>query len=268
MAARRFDGAVFDVDGVLVDSPHEQAWRETLDELMRTRWRAIAPGTAWAPGALTADLYERAVSGKPRLDGARAALELFGVPDAAARAVEYADLKQSRVAGLIERGEFTAYPDALRFVAALRAAGVRLAAASSSKNADAMLARVEVEPGLTLLDCLDADVSGRDVAHGKPDPEIFLMAAGELAVPPARCFVVEDAIAGIQAARAGGMAALGVARHGEQQLLADAGADLVVTTLDDVPACGSRPRRSPTGRPARSPPTSSAAAARRAGPTA
>ena len=267
MAADRFDGAVFDVDGVLVDSPHERSWRETLDELMRTRWSPIRPATTWAPGALTAELYQRAVSGKPRLDGARAALDLFGVPDAAARAVEYADLKQARVAGLIERGEFTAYPDALRFVAALRAAGVRLAAASSSKNADAMLARVDVEPGLTLLDCLDADVSGGDVAHGKPDPEIFLAAAGELGVPPARCFVVEDAIAGIQAARAGGMAALGVARHGEEELLAAAGADMVVTTLDDVPACGSRPRRSPRGRPARSSPTRSAGAARDAGPT-
>ena len=268
MAARRFDGAVFDVDGVLVDSPHERAWRETLDELMRTRWSAIRPFTTWAPGAFTADLYERAVSGKPRMAGARAALELFGVPDADALAVEYAGLKQARVADLIERGEFTAYPDALRFVAALRAAGVRLAAASSSKNAAAMLARVDVEPGLTLLDCFDADVSGRDVGRGKPDPEIFLMAAHELGVPPGRCFVVEDAVAGIQAAQAGGMAALGVARRGEEALLADAGADLVVTTLDDVPACGSRRPRSPTGRPARSSPTSQAAAARDAGPTA
>ena len=91
--------------------------------------------------------------------------------------------------------------------------------------------------GLTLLDLLDADVSGRDLPRGKPDPMIFLVAAEELPATPARCFVVEDAAVGVQAAKAGGMAALGVARLGDeqaQQALADAGADLVVRTLDEV----------------------------------
>jgi beta-phosphoglucomutase-like phosphatase (HAD superfamily) len=70
--------------------------------------------------------------------------------------------------------------------------------------------------------------------HGKPDPAIFLLAAKELRVPPAHCFVAEDAPAGIEAARAGGMTGLGVARHDDAALLRTACADLVVTSLDEV----------------------------------
>ena len=73
-----------------------------------------------------------------------------------------------------------------------------------------------------------------DVEHGKPDPEIFLTAAHELGVEPGNAIVIEDASAGVQAAKAGGMAAIGVARADDADLLAAADADLVVTTLDDV----------------------------------
>jgi beta-phosphoglucomutase-like phosphatase (HAD superfamily) len=91
-----------------------------------------------------------------------------------------------------------------------------------------------VTPGLTLLEFFDADISGRDFAHGKPHPEIFLTAAAELGVPPEECFVVEDAVSGIQAAKAGGMAALGISRASDEELLAAAKPDLLVTSLDDV----------------------------------
>jgi beta-phosphoglucomutase-like phosphatase (HAD superfamily) len=238
-----FRGAIFDVDGVLVDSPHERAWRDTLDELMQGPWSEVRDDTTWTPGGLTPLVYERVVSGRPRQDGALAALEHFGVPEAAARAAEYAEVKQLRVSELIARGEFTAFADALRFVVAVRAAGLRLAAASSSKNAAAMLRRIRTEAGGSLLDLFDADTSGRDVPHGKPAPDIFLAAAAALGLPPAGCFVVEDAIAGIQAAKAGAMSALGVARENDAALLAGAGADLVVATLDDVDVSGLRAGR-------------------------
>ncbi len=91
-----------------------------------------------------------------------------------------------------------------------------------------------VTPGLSLLDFFDADVSGRNFAHGKPHPEIFLTAAAELGSPPEKSFVVEDAVSGIEAAKAGEMAALGIAREGDAEMLARAEADLVVTSLDDV----------------------------------
>ena len=125
---------------------------------------------------------------------------------------------------LIQAGDFTAYPDALRFVIATKDAGMLIADASSSKNAALFLRQIQLDtfarehgisspalrPGLTLLDYFDADVSGRDFAHGKPDPEIFLNAAHELGVEPRHAIAIADASAGIQAAKAGGMAAIGV----------------------------------------------------------
>ncbi|HLN77729.1 MAG TPA: HAD-IA family hydrolase [Nocardioidaceae bacterium] len=230
-----FRGAIFDVDGVLVDSPHERAWRDTLHELMETRWSDIRPSSGYAPDRFTSRVYQDVVSGKPRLSGARAVLEHFEVPDAASRAAVYAERKQERVVKLIEAGEFKPFQDALRFVLAVAGLGLRIAAASSSKNAGLMLAQIMVDDsGRRLCDLFAADLSGGDFTRGKPDPEIFLAAGEALGLAPADCFVVEDAVAGVEAAKAGGMAALGVARADDAHLLEAAGADLVVTTLDDV----------------------------------
>jgi beta-phosphoglucomutase-like phosphatase (HAD superfamily) len=87
---------------------------------------------------------------------------------------------------------------------------------------------------MTLIEVFDGDVTGRDFSRGKPHPMIFLTAAEVLGLAPTTCFVVEDASSGVQAAQAGRMAALGVARLDDEALLAEAGADTVVTTLDDV----------------------------------
>jgi beta-phosphoglucomutase len=246
-----FQGAIFDVDGVLVDSPHEDAWRESLRELMESEWADIRARTTWSPTAFTPRVYQQEVSGKPRMAGARAALDYFQVPDADVRVDEYAARKQVMVVRLINAGRFTAYPDALRFVIAVKGLGIRIAAASSSKNAELLLRKIRLDtiaredtsasvsprPGLTLFDAFDADVSGRDFAHGKPHPGMFLAAAHELGVAPARTLVIEDAAAGVEAAKAGAMAAIGIARANDAELLAAAGADLVVTTLDQVD-CG------------------------------
>ena len=244
----RFDAAIFDVDGVLVDSPHERAWRDALMRLMAGPWRDIAGQTTYTPERYTTEVYQTYVAGKPRAAGAKAALDYFGVPDPDGRRLsEYCDTKQADLLELIERGEFLAFDDALRFLLDLKAAGVKIGAASSSKNANLFLRKVPLArfaeagryaflgPDNTLLDMFDANVCGRDFAHGKPAPDIFLAAAAELHVPPGRCFVIEDATSGVQAARAGGMACVGVARLGDEQLLRSAGADWVVASLDDLP---------------------------------
>ena len=243
-----FQGAIFDVDGVLVDSPHEAAWREALRELMESQWSDIREQTTWSPERFTPQVYQQVMSGKPRMSGARAALDYFEVPDADKRVDAYAERKQPMLIELIDAGEFTAYPDALRFIIAVKDAGIRVAAASSSKNAGLFLRKIRLDtfaekqgitseslrPGLTLLEFFDADVSGRDFAKGKPHPEMFLTAAQELAIPPEQNFVIEDADVGVQAAKAGNIAALGLARADDAEVLAAAGADIVVTTLDDI----------------------------------
>jgi beta-phosphoglucomutase-like phosphatase (HAD superfamily) len=243
----RFTGAIFDVDGVLVDSPHERAWRESLERLMTVAWADLAGKTRYAPELFTSQFYQTYVSGKPREAGARAALEQFGIPDPDGRRLqEYCAVKQADLIALIERGEFVAFADAVRFLLHLKAAGVRIAAASSSKNADLFLRKVALAPfaadlpvgahATTLLDMFDANVNGRDVGRGKPDPAIFLAAAAELGLPPAACVVVEDAPAGVQAAKAGGMACVAVARRGDAQALRAVGADWVVESFDQLPA--------------------------------
>ena len=247
-----FRGAIFDVDGVLVDSPHEAAWRDTFQELMETEWADIRDQTSWTPEAFTPDVYHQVLSGKPRMEGALAALEHFGVPQPETRVDAYAERKQEMVVELIEAGRFSAYPDALRFLLAVKDAGITIAAASSSKNAGLFLRQIRldefasqedleygwVEPGLTLLASFDVDISGRQFERGKPHPEIFLTAAQELGVEPAAAFVIEDAVSGVQAAKAGSFAALGVARHGDEALLAEADADIVVATLDEIDVGG------------------------------
>jgi HAD superfamily hydrolase (TIGR01509 family) len=225
---------IFDVDGVLVDSPHERAWQEALAELMAGPWRDVVPQTTYAPDRFTSEVYQTRLSGKPRLSGARSVLDYFGVPDLDRRVIEYAENKQKRIEVLIDAGEFVAYADALRFVGALKANGVRIAAASSSKNANRFMKQIHLDDGSPLLDTFEANVCGRDLRHGKPHPEIFLLAAGDLAVDPGNCIVVEDAAAGIAAAKAGGMLGLGIARFNDEDLLAAEHADLVVTSLDDV----------------------------------
>lgn len=241
-----YRGVIFDVDGVLVDSPHEKAWREALRLLMEGEWADVRAETTWSPDGFTSDVYARLVSGRARMAGARAALEYFHVPDIDRRVDEYAELKQPMVVELIEAGDFTAYEDALRFLIAVKDSGARVAAASSSRNAPLLLSRIDlgafaaehgidtpsVRPGQVLHDFFEADVSGRAFTHGKPHPEIFLTAASELGIEPDEAVVVEDAQSGVAAAKAGGMGAIGIARHDDMDLLA--AADLVVTSLDDV----------------------------------
>ncbi|MBM2810297.1 MAG: family hydrolase [Chloroflexi bacterium] len=240
-------GVIFDVDGVLVDSPHERAWRESLRDLLATDWRGIDGAERVLATGLTTVIYQDHVAGKPRLSGARAVLDYFQLPSPDSRAPEYAACKQRRLVELIDDGQFSAFGDGLRFVLALKERGLKLAAASSSENANGLMAQIRIGPspeaagrrdagaqGLALLDMFDANVCGRPVAQGKPHPDLFLLAAQELGLPPGVCLVVEDALSGVQAAQAGGMRALGVARLRDEALLNAAGADLVVSTLNAV----------------------------------
>ena len=151
---------------------------------MEGPWRDIRGSTSWEPGAPAPDVYREVISGRPRMSGARAALEHYGVPDVAERVEAYAARKQAMVVELIEAGRFTAYPDALEFVLAVRAAGIRLATASSSKNARLLLGRIRLDvfaresgltydfvtPGLSLLGLIDVRRLRPPVRAGQAAP--------------------------------------------------------------------------------------------------
>jgi beta-phosphoglucomutase-like phosphatase (HAD superfamily) len=217
----RLPATIFDVDGVLLSSPHERAWREALDGFAD-------------PARFTTAFYQAHVAGKPRLDGARAALEQLGVKDAKGRATAYAEAKQKRLEALMREGCVTTFPDAVRFVQAMEAIDGQMAVASASKNANQMMQPICLNDGQPLLEAFSVNICGRDFRHGKPDPEIYLTAAAELGAPPSHCLVIEDAPVGIEAAHAGGMTALGIDRVGDGDLLWKAGADLVVASLDEI----------------------------------
>jgi HAD superfamily hydrolase (TIGR01509 family) len=194
----------------------------------------------------TPPTYQQYAAGKPRLKGAQAILDHFGFAESEARAIVYAREKQRRFRELIDEGAFEPFPDAMRLVTELRRQNVPLAAASSSKNANDMMAQIPIDAvpaavqtsdkrkKTTLVDCFAANVCGHDVEKGKPAPDLFLLAAAALAVDPADCVVVEDAPAGVAAAKNGGMKAIGIARLQDEALLSASGADLVVRSLDEI----------------------------------
>jgi beta-phosphoglucomutase-like phosphatase (HAD superfamily) len=213
--------AIFDVDGVLIASPHERAWREAL------------VGFA-DPSLFTPELYETQVAGKPRMAGALAALVAVGVEQPERQAVSYAERKQKWLEELVRNGQVSAFPDALHFVQSTAELGLAMAVASSSKNANGMMKAVILPSGRSLYDMFSVNVCGVDLPEGKPNPAIFLLAARGLRIDPAACFVAEDAPAGVKAAAAGGMAPLGIARNNDEHLLKAAGADLVVKSFDEV----------------------------------
>ena len=102
----RLEGGIFDIDGVLLDTPHERAWREVLEELMAGPWRALAPQSTYTPYAFTSAVYQEHIAGKPREEGAAAALAYFHMPDPdQARTREYAAAKQARLERLAAGSE-------------------------------------------------------------------------------------------------------------------------------------------------------------------
>jgi beta-phosphoglucomutase len=136
------------------------------------------------------------------------------------------EAKEARYRALVQAGGITLLPGVERWLKRLQADGWRQAIASAAPraNVEAIVA------ALGIAAYFDAISSAEDVQRGKPDPQVFLIAAERLGVPPARCIVVEDAPAGIEGAHRGGMRAIGV-----RSTHADIKADIVVDTLAELP---------------------------------
>jgi beta-phosphoglucomutase family hydrolase len=233
----RVDAVVFDTDGVLTDtaSVHSAAWKRLFDEYLQQRAERL--GEPFRPFEELD--YLRHVDGKPRYDGVAGFLASRGItlpwgdPSDAPSHQTVCGLGNSKnryfLAHLREHGVH-AFPSSVAFVRELGANGVRTAVVSASRNMRAVLDAA----GMRQL--FDVEVDGVDAARlglaGKPDPALFLEAAGRLGVPPARAVVVEDALAGVEAGRRGGFGmVVGVDRGGQAAELAARGADVVVDDL-------------------------------------
>jgi trehalose 6-phosphate phosphatase len=235
-----FAAVLFDLDGVLTSTAtiHEAAWKAMFDEFLLAR--AEAHGEPFV--AFTNDDYLRFVDGKPRFDGVRAFLSSRDIelPDGDADAEPSSESiaglgnrKNRLLNELLDEHGVDPLPGAVEFVRAARAAGVQTAVVSSSANADRVLAAA----GLTgMFDTVvDGNSAGRLALAGKPAPDTFLEAAHRLGVAPQDAVVVEDALAGVAAGRAGDFGlVVGIAPPGSSAALLDAGADLVVGSLAEL----------------------------------
>ena len=184
-------GVIFDLDGVLcsTDRFHFAAWQSLAQQLN-------IPFT---------EADNRRMRGVSRMESLDILLEKADRVFSTAEKEAFASAKNDRYRALLAGlSPADLSEDTKQALAALRAMGLKLAVGSSSRNARFILAR------LGLGSFFDAVADGTEIARSKPDPEVFLLAARKLELPPARCLVVEDAFADISAAVAGGFAAAGI----------------------------------------------------------
>jgi beta-phosphoglucomutase family hydrolase len=232
---------LFDLDGVLTQTAkvHAAAWKQMFDDYLRRR--AAANGEAFVAFDPIRD-YDEYVDGKPRYDGVRSFLDSRGIelpegrPDDAPDAETVHGLgnrKNEIVLKLIREHGVEPYEGSVRYVQAARAAGLRRAVVSSSTNCRDVLAAA----GITDLfeEIVDGVVAEREHLHGKPAPDTFLAGARALHVEPAQAAVYEDALAGVEAGRAGSFGfVVGVDRVGQAAELRAHGADVVVEDLAEL----------------------------------
>jgi beta-phosphoglucomutase family hydrolase len=234
-------GCLFDLDGVLTQTAkvHDAAWKEMFDDYLRER--AKRTGQPFVPFDPVAD-YDEYVDGKPRADGTRSFLESRGIelpegkdddPPAAETVHGLGNRKNALVLRKIREDGVEAYPGSVRYVRAVKAAGLPRAVVSSSANCRDVLIAAGIED---LFDArIDGAVAEREHLRGKPAPDTFLAGARALGLKPATATVFEDALAGVAAGRAGGFGfVVGVDRVGQAEALKQHGADVVVTDLADL----------------------------------
>jgi beta-phosphoglucomutase len=186
-----FKAVIFDLDGVVVstDELHFQAWNKL----------AVREGIRFSRK------INKRLRGVSRMESLAIILESAGQAYSSSEQEEMAAYKNECYRELLETlSPADLLPGALDLIHWLKQCGVRVAIGSSSKNARPILARIG------LADSFDAVADGTDITHSKPDPEVFLCAAKKLGVEPATCMVVEDAVSGVEAAKAADMKTLGV----------------------------------------------------------
>ena len=241
LSPRDYDAVLFDLDGVLTRtaSVHAAAWKKLFDGFLEER--ATQSGELFVPFDIDAD-YPRYVDGKPRYDGVAAFLGSRGIELPLGTPEDGADVQSVRGLGNLKDQYFlehleqhgvNSYETSVALVRKLRAQEIKTAVVSSSNNC------AEVLEAAGIAQLFDARVDGTDITRleltGKPAPDAFLEAARRVGAEPLRAVVVEDAIAGVEAGRAGRFGCvIGVDRSGHAMALRSAGADVVVTDLAQV----------------------------------
>ena len=218
---------LFDLDGVLTQTAkvHSAAWKQMFDEYLRSRDEPFHE--------FTQDDYEDYVDGMPREDGVRSFLKSRGIELDDKGVTQLADRKNDLVQRLIHEHGVEVYEGSVRYVKAVRDAGLRRAVVSSSANTHDVLRVTGIE------DLFEAVVDGvtieREGLKGKPAPDSFLAGARALGTEPGAAVVFEDALAGVEAGRAGHFGfVVGVDRVGHADELREHGADVVVKDLSEL----------------------------------
>jgi beta-phosphoglucomutase family hydrolase len=232
---------LFDLDGVLTQTAkvHAAAWKQMFDAFLLERSRQT--GEPFRPFEIATD-YAAYVDGKLREDGVRSFLASRGVtvpegdtadPPTAETVHGLGTRKNDLVLELIDRHGVEVYEGSVRFVQAARDAGLRRAVVSASKNCRQVLIAAGIE--LLFEARIDGIVAAAARLRGKPAPDMFLAAADALGVAPVHCAVFEDAVAGVEAGRAGAFGwVVGVDRGGQATALRSHGADRVVADLSEL----------------------------------
>jgi beta-phosphoglucomutase family hydrolase len=231
---------LFDLDGVLTKTAvvHAAAWKETFDEFLRTR--ADQAGERFVP--FDEEDYDEYVDGLPRGDGVRTFLKSRGIelpegspddPPSADTVAGLGNRKNTIVLRLIDERGVETYPGSLRYLRAVREAGLATAVVSSSTNCAEVLQAAEIDQ---LFDArIDGVVAEERGLRGKPAPDTFLAGAEAVGTTPGAAAVFEDALAGVEAGRAGKFACVvGVDRVGQAAALHEHGADVVVNDLAEL----------------------------------
>ena len=232
---------LFDLDGVLTDTAtiHAAAWKATFDVYLYDR--AARDGGDFVPFDPTVD-YAEYVDGKPRADGIRSFLASRRIelpegrkddPLSAETVGAIGNRKNDLVLKLIREEGVEAYEGSRRFLVAATDAGLHLAVVSSSTNCEDVLDAARLSGFFEAR--VDGIVAEQEGLRGKPAPDTFLAGARALGVAPAEAAVFEDAVAGVEAGRAGGFACVvGVDRLGHADALREHGATMVVSDLGDL----------------------------------
>lgn len=236
-----FDAAIFDMDGVLTEtaSVHSRAWKQMFDEFLRRRARER--GEPYHEFTHAGD-YLRYVDGKPRARGVEAFLESRGIrlplgsaddPPEAETLCGLGNRKNELFNAIIASSGVQVFASTIALIEELRAAGVRVGLATSSRNSGLVLARTRTAPLFETV--VDGVVSERLALRGKPQPDIFVTACRDLGARCERAIVIEDAVSGVQAgAQAGFGLVIGIAREDNAGALRENGADVVVRDLAEL----------------------------------